>query len=241
MPQPRLFIILGFSLLMGCAHARPVENSLYDDEFPSTKSRCEDSLSCEIKAVLKDWPKAPEIAASVLVSNWTFMFRLPTGFEKLTAVPNDKLPMLAAHYPGYNIAVALNEFSSFLPPTGNEVINAEVARAHASSKLVPTDIYRILFTAGSEEAEPENLYDRMLWRTAFYMKSFERFNPDSPPEMYRNDKWTVYSWTRAEEPPQTRTAIVTHEDFPARYLHVMGRGAPQALFDYLISTLTLDH
>lgn len=241
MLQHRLIVILGISLLMGCAHTVPVENSLYDDEFPSTKSRCEDVPWCMTKTVLKDWPKAPEIAASVPISNWTFVFRLPTGFDKLTVVSGNKLPMLVAQYPDYNISVALNEFSFSLTPTGNNAINAEVARAHASSKFVLTDIYRIFFTASSEEAEPENLYDRMLWRTAFYMKSFERFNPDSPPEMRRNGKWTVYSWTRSETPLQPRYMIITHQDFPARYLNVITRDVPQAILDYFITTLTLDH
>lgn len=237
-----LIMIICFSLLVGCTHTAPAANSLFENEFYPTQFQCEDTPWCKTKAVLKDWPKAPEMAASVLVSNLTFMFRLPTGFEKLTAVPNDKLPMLAAHYPGYNISVALNEFSSALDltPTSNAALNAEIVRAQASSKLVPTDVYRILFTVSSEESEPENLYDRMMWRLAFIMKASKSYEPESPPEMYRNGKWTVYTWTRAEEPPQTRTAIITHEDFPARYLQVIGRGAPQAIFDYLISTLSLD-
>ena len=245
MQKHRLFIILGFSMLMGCAHTAPVKNTLFDDEFPSAKSRCEDTPWCETKAVLKDWPKAPEIAASVLVSNWTFMFRLPTGFEKLTVVSGDKLPMLAAHYSGYNIAVALDEFSSFLSPTGNARLNAEIARAHASSKFLPNDAHRILFTASPEEAEPENLYDRMLWRFAFLLKSSKLYEPESPPEMYQNGKWTVYSWARSETPPRARHMIITHQDFPARYLNVITRPitreAPQAVLDYLITTLTLDH
>ena len=142
-----LIMIFCFSLLVGCAHTAPVANSLFENEFYTTQFQCEDTPWCKTKAVLKDWPKAPEMAASVLVSNWTFMFRLPTNFEKLTVVSSGQHAMLAAHYPGYNISVALNEFSSFLSPTGNARLNALIAGAHASSKLVPNDAYRILFTA----------------------------------------------------------------------------------------------
>ena len=142
--------------------------------------------------------------------------------------------MLAARYANYKIIVTLGELPDFRSIAEGDTSPPSKDKGRYAS----LDYFEIIFTSTLNQPEPENSYDRNLWRTAFFIKSSVLYKSATEAEIYRNGPWTVYTVKLAGE-SKPRNTVITHKNSPARYLEISDYDAPKTVITDLIATIQL--
>lgn len=216
------------ALLSSCAANKPVDKL----DFPTASEWCQGAPWCDFTSVEQKWPVAIDSNKNAAITNLTFSVQVPRSYSKL-AVLWGPLPTFAAEYGSYRIVVALEE-------TPDPPVNAEptLAKAKNLSARLPIDLYEIIFTSTHNQIEPKNIYDAWLWRSAFSVKS-RSYKSATKAEIYRNGKWNAYV-ADVDGVTHTRATVITHRDFPTRYLRIFDNGAPKSVIVGIIASVKLD-
>lgn len=231
-------ILIQFSLLSLGANAVPAAAAAFDAQYPSAEDRCRAAPWCNDKAGEKLLPKAAHTSRAVEVTNLNFKMKIPRDYEKLSVL-GGALPHFHLRYKGYELGIIVAGFPEVEPIDDVELAN-QVAESKKVSRLTPANLFKIIFTSTANEPEPENLYDRLVWRQAFAQKAVPlNYGLVKGGEIYKNGKVTAYT-VNTKGLANTRYTFVTHADNPRRYLHIVDRGAPKAVITELISSIDLD-
>ena len=203
--------------------------------FPAAGEWCQNAPSCGFTADDKPWPENVQANSypTVPLSNLTFTINAPAAFKGLTVAAGAQAT-LVAQYADYRIAVSLEDLPEPTAGTGA----AELTAAKAQSKRRPIDVFDILFTAKPQQAEPKNLYEAWLWRSAFAIKA-RFYESTTKGEIRRNGKWTAFI-ADVKRSPYTRATVITHKDVPSRYLRILDTGAPENVIADLIASVELE-
>ena len=226
------FYILLSAFCVACANT--VDVSSAGKELRTAASYCEYSPWCNIVAVEKSWPSIiPDRLDTALFNNGVFAFQLPRQFHKISVLGTP--PMVIARYTNHHIAV----ISEKIHDHGASMLEKITTSVPTEHKLSPLDYIDIMFTKTLADPEPDNQYDRILWRAAFSGKSAQTYSSVTSAEIYRREPWAIYV-LNLDESTRTRDTMAIRRDQPGFYLRIVDKGASLSTILDLVATATLD-
>lgn len=226
-----LALLFSLGILSGCAATTKAPH-LKDEGLQSAAYFCADAPWCNFTAVARPWPEVTPTSSFLPFDNLIFLVQLPPAPEKLSIEWNSR--MLAARYANYKIVVTLGELPDFHSIAEGDI----TAPSKDKGRYALLDYFEIMFTAKPGQPEPENSYDRYLWRAAFLGKAAYFYKSTTDAEIYRNGPWTAYT-TKMSGGDDPRNTVITHKNFPTRYLRIFSHDVPDAVIDNLIATIQL--
>jgi hypothetical protein len=192
-----------------------------------------DQPRCDFTATRKEWPQATDSEEAVLFSNLTFDMFFPVGFSKVSVIWNE-LPLYVILYDDKRITVGIEDVPSEETSSDFPLL----LKDKKQSTWVPIDIFDIIFTNVPTDKEPENRYERYLWRTAFLFKAIT-YSSSGKAVVYEKGPWMAYM-SNVGDPSNDRFTIVTHRKFPNRFLTIRDNGVELKVIDNLLSTIKLN-
>lgn len=227
-----LAFVFSLGILSACAEIAKPPPQLKDEGLQSAAYFCADAPWCNFTAAERPWPEVTPKSSFMPFDNWIFLVQLPPAPEKLSVSWTSQ--MLVARYANYKIVVTLGESPDFRSIADGDI----TLPSKDKGRYALLDYFEIMFTAKPGQPEPENSYDRGLWRTAFFMKSSVQYKSATEAEIYRNGPWTVYTVKLAGE-SNPRQTVITHKNSPSRYVQISDYDAPKTVITDLIATIQL--
>jgi hypothetical protein len=203
------------------------------EEPPPVSLICKNQPRCDFLATQKKWPKEVAIEDAVTFSNLAFDIRFPSGFDKVAVIWNE-LPLYMVIYKNKKISIGMENVPSEETSSDFPSLLDDKTR----SSWLPIDIFKIIFSKKPNDMEPANTYERYLWRTAFLYKAIT-YAPSSDAFVYTKGPWTAYT-AKVGDPTNDRFTVVTHREYPNRYLTIRDSGASLEFIEKLISTIKLN-
>jgi hypothetical protein len=203
------------------------------EEPPSAVEICKNQPQCEFSGTNKAWPSDGFDLPTFIYSNKMFDITLPRAIDRVS-VGWGNSPLYAIWLGTKKIAFGVEE----VPAESTSTDYPAILKQKKHSDWIPTDIFKIIFNNHKpSDKEPENAYERYLWRTAFFRKVIV-YKSLAYAHIYNNGPWTAYT-ALVDIQSKNRLTVVTHEKFPSRYLTIRDNGVELEFIEKILAEIKL--
>ncbi len=203
-------------------------------QLPTPEETCEGVKWCEWVAVKKDWPRGESRKRLVKISNELFEVSIPQDFNYQYIYGG--LPSYSLLYDNFRIGISVKQTPEPVAGKHSELIKAAKEK-QGNKKLVPVDIFNIAYLNSKKVKEPDNLYQKTVWRLAFLYKASEQLI--SVPEYYSFDDISAYMMEVKRGKVKYRVTIITTVKEQNKYLKIIDDGAPKQFVLDILSSVRL--
>lgn len=204
-----------------------------DEQPPPAMEICKEQSQCNLIGTQRSWPDQGFDSSTVVFSNLIFNVRLPNTLDKVS-IGFGKSQLYAVWFADQRVAFGIEEVPNEKTSTDYQKILEEKSK----SSWKPIDIFRIIFSNKPTDKEPENAYEKYLWRTAFFYKAIVYKAPDSA-SIFKRGPWTAYA-ANINGPTKYRLTIITHSDIDNRYLTIRDNGLSIDFLKKIIASIQLN-
>jgi hypothetical protein len=212
----------------------PVGASLAVDRPPPVIEMCKGQPHCNFLGNEKGWPEQGFDSEYVTFTNRIFDVRLPRTMDKVSIGWGDS-PLYALWFSDKRVAFGIED----VPDEIASADYAEILEEKKQSDWVGIDIFKIMFNNTSSEKEPNNAYERYLWRTAFFHKVIV-YGGIKSALIYKRGPWSAYSAV-IDGPVNRRLTVVTHREIKDQYLSIQDNGFDQEFIEKVIASVSLNN
>lgn len=194
-------------------------------QYPHPKEYCKDTPWCAFRAIEKGWPEKANIKV-MQINLDPFAVDVPANFNRLSVMPHQ---ILAVVYDDYVIFLALEgpENMGFGP--AREILK--------QSNYEAIDYPKLVFTATPDDLEPENKYDRDVWRGAIREKATHLIDAKEG-WVFKKGKIVAYT-ARVKQSVYTGDTVITHKGRPDLYLRIYDKSADPKVIYSIISSFRM--
>jgi hypothetical protein len=218
-----IYFFLSFTLL-----ASPVEQP------PPAEEICKDQPQCDFIGTNRQWPSDGFDIPTTIFSNQMFDIELPSKLNRVS-IGWGKTPLYVVWYKDNRISFGIEE----VPNESTSTDYPAILKQKNQTEWVPNDIFKIIFTKNNPtNKEPENAYEKYLWRTAFFRKVMYYKSP-SDAYIYNNGPWNAYS-AIFDTQSKNRLTVVTHKEYPSRHLMIINNGTEIDFIEKILATIRLN-
>ncbi|MGI0118828.1 hypothetical protein [Zooshikella sp. RANM57] len=203
-------------------------------QLPTPEETCEGVQWCDWTAIKKSWPQAGRRKSLVKISNELFEVSIPQGFNYQHIYGG--LPSYSLLYDDFRIGISVKQTPEPIAGKHADLIQAAKEK-QGKNHLVPIDLFKIAYLNTKKVKEPENLYQKTIWRLAFLYKASEQLI--SVPEYYSVDDISAYMMEVKRGKVKYRVTIVTTTNEQNKYLKIIDDGAPKQLVLDILSSVKL--